>query len=112
MISLNALTMRYGSKILFEDITARFKPGFTYGIIGANGSGKSTLLKIIAGLVEPDKGSITYAKNSQIGYLKQDHFQYDEETILNTVIQGHKILWDAMQKKEEIYESYVRNLNR
>ena len=104
MISLNNLTMRYGAKILFEDITARFKPGFTYGIIGANGAGKSTLLKLIAGVIEPDKGTITFAKNARLGYLKQDHFQYDEETILNTVIQGDKLLWDAMQEKEEIYE--------
>lgn len=104
MISLDGITMRYGSKMLFDNITARFKPGFTYGIIGANGAGKTTLLKIIAGLIEPDKGSITYAKNSRLGYLRQDHFQYDEETVLNTVIQGDKILWDAMQEKEEIYE--------
>jgi ATPase subunit of ABC transporter with duplicated ATPase domains len=104
MISLNGLTMRYGSKILFENITARFKPGCTYGIIGANGAGKSTLLRIIAGIIEPDKGSITFAKNTRLSYLKQDHFQYDEETILNTVLQGHKVLWDAMQEKEEIYE--------
>ena len=103
MISLNDLTMRFGSKILFEDINARFNPGFTYGIIGANGSGKTTLLKIIAGLIEPDKGTVTYGKNCKLGYLKQDHFQYDEETVLNTVIQGNKVLWDAMQEKEEIY---------
>lgn len=103
MISLNDLTMRYGAKILFENINARFNPGFTYGIIGANGAGKTTLLRIIAGLIEPDKGSVTYAKNSRLGYLKQDHFQFDEETILNTVIQGNKILWDAMLEKEEIY---------
>lgn len=103
MISLNDLTMRYGSKILFECINARFNPGCTYGIIGANGSGKTTLLRIIAGVIEPDKGSVTFGKNTKLGYLKQDHFQYDEETILNTVIQGSKALWDAMQEKEEIY---------
>ncbi len=103
MISLNDLTMRFGSKILFENITARFNPGFTYGIIGANGSGKTTLLKIIAGVIEPDKGTVTFGKNLKLGYLKQDHFQYDEQTILNTVIQGNKELWDAMLEKEEIY---------
>lgn len=103
MITLVNLSMRFGAKVIFDSINARFNPGFTYGIIGANGAGKSTLMKIIAGALEPDQGSIIYAKNAKIGYLKQDHFQFDEETVLNTVIQGNKDLWDAMQKKEEIY---------
>ena len=103
MIQLNNLTMRFGAKILFEDINARFNPGFTYGIIGANGAGKSTLLKIIAGILEPDIGSVSYGKSMRLGFLKQDHFEYDEETILNTVIQGNKPLWDALHEKEQIY---------
>lgn len=104
MISLNDLTMRFASKVLFENINARFNTGCIYGIIGANGSGKTTLLRIIAGTVEPDKGSVTIGKNLRVGYLKQDHFQYDQETVLNTVIQGNKILWDALREKDEIYE--------
>lgn len=103
MISLNNLTMRFGPKILFSDINARFNPGCTYGVVGANGAGKSTLLRILAGQMEPDTGSISIGNNMRLGYLKQDQFEYDEETVLNTVIQGNKILWDAMQEKEEIY---------
>jgi ATPase subunit of ABC transporter with duplicated ATPase domains len=104
MIQLNDLTMRFGPKMLFESINARFNPGCTYGIIGANGAGKSTLLKIIAGILEPDLGSVTYGKGLKLGFLKQDHFAFDEETILGTVIQGDKELWDAMAEKEAIYE--------
>lgn len=104
MINLNNISMRFGAKVIFDSITARFNPGSTYGIIGANGAGKSTLMKIIAGVLEPDQGSVSFAKNAKLGYLRQDHFQFDEETVLNTVIQGNKELWDAMQKKEEIYE--------
>jgi ATPase subunit of ABC transporter with duplicated ATPase domains len=103
MISLNDISMRFGSKVLFESITARFHPGSIYGIIGANGSGKTTLLRIIAGQMEPYRGSVSFGKNMKLGYLKQDHFQYDDETIINTVIQGNKALWDAMQEKENIY---------
>lgn len=103
MITLNNLTMRFGPKVLFSDITARFNPGCIYGIVGANGAGKSTLLKIIAEQIEPDTGNVGISKDLRIGFLKQDHFQYDEETILNTVIQGNKELWDAMSEKETIY---------
>lgn len=104
MITLNNLTMRFGPKILFSDINSRFNPGCTYGIVGANGAGKSTLLKILAGQLEPDTGSVSINKGLRVGYLRQDQFQYDEETIMNTVFQGNKRLWDAMQEKEVIYE--------
>lgn len=104
MIDLINLTMRFGQKILFQDITARFSPGCTYGIVGANGAGKSTLLKILAGLLEPDVGTVSINPAYRLSYLKQDHFEYDEHTILNTVIQGNKVLWDAMFEKEQIYE--------
>jgi ATPase subunit of ABC transporter with duplicated ATPase domains len=103
MIQLSNLTMRFGAKILFENINARFNMGSTYGIIGANGAGKSTLLKIIAGLLEPDTGDVTLGKDLRLGFLKQDHFEYDEQTILNTVIMGNQLLWQAMVEKDEIY---------
>ena len=82
MITLNNLTMRFGAKILFESINARFNMGCTYGIIGANGAGKSTLLKIIAGILEPDLGDVGFGKDLRLGFLKQDHFEYDEQTSL------------------------------
>jgi ATPase subunit of ABC transporter with duplicated ATPase domains len=103
MIQLSNLTMRFGAKVLFENINARFNMGCTYGIIGANGAGKSTFLKILAGLIEPDTGDVTLGKDLRLGFLKQDHFEYDDQTIMNTVIMGNRELWEAMREKEEIY---------
>ncbi len=104
MISLNNLTMRYGPKILFESVTSRFNPGCRYGVIGANGAGKSTLLKIISGELEPDTGSVTYPKAMKLSVLRQDHFAFDDQSIIGTVIQGNKVLWEAMVEKEQIYD--------
>jgi ATPase subunit of ABC transporter with duplicated ATPase domains len=103
MITLNALTMRFGAKILFEGITAQFNPGSIYGVIGANGAGKSTLLKIIAGQMEPDTGSISLGKDLKLSVLEQDHFAYENEEVINVVMQGNKPLWAAISEKEEIY---------
>lgn len=103
MINLANLTMRFGAKMLFESITARFNPGCRYGIIGANGAGKSTLLKIISGELEADSGQVAIGKELVLSVLKQNHFAYDDQTIINTVIQGNKALWEAIQGKEEIY---------
>jgi ATPase subunit of ABC transporter with duplicated ATPase domains len=103
MIQLNNLTMRFGAKILFEDISARFNPGCRYGIIGANGAGKSTLLKILSGELEPDRGSVSIGKGMKLSVLKQNHFAYEEQTIMGTVMQGNARLWSAIQGKDEIY---------
>jgi ATPase subunit of ABC transporter with duplicated ATPase domains len=103
MLQVDNLTMRFGAKILFEDISARFNPGCTYGIIGANGAGKSTLLKILAGVLEPDTGSVSYGKNKVLSYMKQDHYAYDQFRVQDVVIMGNAPLWAAMVEKEEIY---------
>lgn len=103
MISLADLTMRFGAKILFEGISARFNPGAVYGIIGANGAGKSTLLKLISGKLEPDSGQIIIPSDKRLSVLEQDHFAYESQRIIDTVIQGNQVLWAAMAEKEEIY---------
>ena len=103
MITLSNLTMRFGAKLLFESVSARFNPGCTYGIIGANGAGKSTLLKLISGQLEADTGNIVFSKDARLSYLKQDHFAFDTFTAIETVMMGNPTLWKALQEKEEIY---------
>lgn len=103
MIVLSDLTMRYGAKILFESINAQFNAGGIYGIVGANGAGKSTLLKLISGTEEADAGQISYPKDCRLSVLEQDHFAYEDQRVIDVVIQGNAELWAAMQEKEEIY---------
>lgn len=103
MISVSNLTVRYGKKTLFEDVTVKFKEGERYGLIGANGSGKSTFLKILAGLEQPTSGNVSIDKGLRLGYLKQDHYEYENETILNTVLMGHKELWELSQERDRLY---------
>ncbi len=103
MIVLSELTMRFGAKILFENINAQFNPGCVYGVIGANGAGKSTLLKLVAGKLEADSGQISLGKGERLSMLEQDHFAYEDQRVIDTVIQGNAVLWKAMQEKEEIY---------
>jgi ATPase subunit of ABC transporter with duplicated ATPase domains len=103
MISANGVTLQYGKRILFENVNIMFTPGNCYGLIGANGSGKSTFLKILAGLIEPNAGSVAAGKNERISFLKQDQFAYDEFTVLTTVIMGHERLYNIIKEKDTIY---------
>jgi ATPase subunit of ABC transporter with duplicated ATPase domains len=107
MIVLDKLTKRFGPKILFENVSMQFDPGKRYGLTGANGAGKSTLLKMLSGLEDSDTGSITIPGNLRLGVLKQNHFEYDKERILDTVLMGNKALWDAMQEKEQLLAGHV-----
>ncbi|WP_299821564.1 ATP-binding cassette domain-containing protein [uncultured Pontibacter sp.] len=103
MISTNNVSLSYGKRTLFEDVTIKFVPGNCYGLIGANGAGKSTFLKILSGEIEPNTGSVEIPANARLAILKQNHFEYDEFPALQTVIMGHKRLWDIMQEKDAIY---------
>lgn len=103
MISANDVTLRFGKKALFEDVNIKFTEGNCYGLIGANGAGKSTFLKILSGEVETTKGDVTMNAGERLSVLKQDHFSYNEYTVLDTVIMGNKKLYDVMKEKEEIY---------
>ncbi len=103
MITVDNLRIQFGKRILFQDVNLKFTPGNCYGIIGANGAGKSTLLKAISGELDPTTGHISLGPGERLSVLKQDHFAFDEFTVIDTVIQGHKELWDLMQEKDAIY---------
>ena len=103
MLSANGVTIRFGKRVLFEDVNIQFGKGNCYGIIGANGAGKSTFLKVLSGEIEPSKGDVTLEKNERISVLKQDHFAFEEFTVLDTVIMGNKELYKIMKEKEAIY---------
>ena len=102
MISANNITLRIGKKALFEDVNIKFTEGNCYGLIGANGAGKSTFLKILSGQLEPTNGDIAITPGQRLSFLQQDHFKYDEFTVLDTVIMGNKRLYDIMKEKEAI----------
>jgi len=103
MITVNNLSLRYGKRILFEDVNLKFTSGNCYGIIGANGAGKSTFLKILQGDVDPTTGQVTFSKGMRVAVLKQNHFEFDEIPVMQTVLMGHKTLWAVMQEREAIY---------
>ncbi|RQW77378.1 MAG: ATP-binding cassette domain-containing protein, partial [Geobacter sp.] len=103
MISATNITLSYGKRVLFKDVNIKFTPGNCYGLIGANGAGKSTFLKILAGEIEPDKGTISVGARERIAVLRQDHFAFDEETVFNTVMMGHTRLYKIMAEREAIY---------
>ena len=103
MLVANGVTIRFGKRVLFEDVNIRFGKGNCYGIIGANGAGKSTFLKVLSGEIEPSKGEVTLDKGERISVLKQDHFAYEEEKVIDTVIMGNQELYKIMKEKEAIY---------
>ena len=103
MISTSNVSLRFGKKALFEDVIIKFVPGHCYGLIGANGAGKSTFLKILTGEIEPTSGEVIITPGERLSFLKQDHFQYDECTVLDTVIMGNQRLYDIMKEKDAIY---------
>ena len=107
MILLEKLTKRFGPKILFENVSMQFDPGKRYGLTGANGAGKSTLIKMLAGDEDSDTGSVSIPGSMRLGVLKQNHFAYDKERILDAVMMGNKALWDAMQEKETLLAGEV-----
>ena len=103
MISANNITLRIGKKALFEDVNIKFTEGNCYGLIGANGAGKSTFLKILSGQLEPTSGDVVITPGQRLSFLQQDHFKYDDFTVLDTVIMGNKRLYDIMKEKDAIY---------
>ncbi|MCL4141467.1 UNVERIFIED_CONTAM: hypothetical protein GTU68_018928 [Idotea baltica] len=103
MISVSNLSLRYGKRILFDEVNLSFAPGNCYGVIGANGAGKSTFLKILSGEIESSTGNVSMEPNARMSVLKQDHFAYDEHPVLQTVIMGNQKLWDVKSEMDAIY---------
>jgi ATPase subunit of ABC transporter with duplicated ATPase domains len=103
MISTSNLSLRYGKRILFDEVNVKFTAGNCYGIIGANGAGKSTFLKILSGEIEPTTGSVAITPGERMAVLKQNHFEFDDCQVLQTVIMGHKKLYETMKEREAIY---------
>ncbi len=103
MISVKNVTLAYGKRVLFDEVKLNFIKGNCYGVIGANGAGKSTFLKILSGEIEPNKGTVEITPGERMAVLKQNHFEFDDCTVLNTVLMGHKHLWDVLHERETIY---------
>ena len=103
MITVTNLAIQFGKKVLYKDVNLKFTSGNIYGIIGANGAGKSTLLRAISGELEPNKGTVEMQPGERLSVLEQDHFKYDEYTVMDTVLMGHKPMWDNMKEREALY---------
>lgn len=103
MLTTTGVTIRFGKRTLFEDVNIKFNKGCCYGIIGANGAGKSTFLKVLSGELEPSKGEVSKEKAERLSVLKQDHFAFEEYTVINTVIMGNQELYEIMKQKDAIY---------
>jgi ATPase subunit of ABC transporter with duplicated ATPase domains len=103
MISVSNLSLRYGKRVLFDEVSIKFTPGNCYGVIGANGAGKSTFMKILSGEIEPTTGQVSVTPGERLSVLSQNHFAFDEFPVLQTVMMGNKRLWDVMQQKDAIY---------
>ena len=115
MLISNNITMQFGAKPLFENVSVKFGEGNRYGLIGANGFGKSTFMKILAGVLEPTAGNVTMDSNERMAWLRQDQFAYEDQRVLDVVMMGHEQMWKANVEKNEIYmnpeaseEDYMR----
>ncbi len=103
MITVSNLAIQFGKRVLFSDVNLKFTPGNCYGVIGANGAGKSTLIRMLSGELEPTRGSIQFGPGERLSVLKQDHFEFDEFSVLDTVMMGHEKLWKVKEEKDAIY---------
>ncbi len=103
MITASNISLAYGTQVLFKEVNIKFTPGNCYGVIGANGAGKSTFLKILSGEVEQDTGDIIITPGERLTVLKQDHFEYNNYTVLETVIMGYKRLYEIMSERDFLY---------
>ena len=103
MITVQDLTIQFGKRVLFDEANVTFGQGNCYGVIGANGAGKSTFLKIISGQRDSTKGHVSIEPGKRMAVLKQEHFEYDDTPVLETVLMGHTVLWDLMKEKDAIY---------
>lgn len=103
MITISDLAIQFGKRVLFSDVNLKFTAGNCYGVIGANGAGKSTLIRMLSGELDPTRGTIRFGPGERLSVLKQDHFEFDEFTVINTVMMGHDLLWKIKEEKEAIY---------
>ncbi|MDE5646546.1 MAG: ATP-binding cassette domain-containing protein [Muribaculaceae bacterium] len=103
MITVNNLGIQFGKRVLFQDVNLKFTAGNCYGVIGANGAGKSTLMRILSGELSPTHGTVTLGSGERLSVLEQDHFKFDDYTVLDTVMMGHTVLWDIIQEKNTLY---------
>lgn len=104
MISVNNLSLQFGKRVLFDEVNLKFASGNCYGVIGANGAGKSTFLKILAGDIDPTRGQVALEPGKRMAVLRQNHYEFDDVSVIDTVMMGHKKLWDVMKAKDAIYE--------
>ena len=104
MISTSEVSLSFGGQKLFDEVTVKFTPGNCYGLIGANGAGKSTFMKILAGEIDPLTGAINKNSDKRISTLKQDHFAYDDQTVIKTTLMGNEKLFKIMEEKTALYE--------
>src|SRR6476620_8148765 len=103
MLTVSNLSLRYGKRVLFDEVNLKFTPGNCYGVIGANGAGKSTFLKILSGEIDPATGQVSMGPGERMSVLKQNHFEFDEFKVLDTVLMGNKKLWDVQHEKDALY---------